>query len=356
MDVATQAAGEFGEDVGDLAGAVLHLPHQGAQGPAGLGGEGRGEVAVEDRRDVLVEGRRLLGVADEGGECGERPTFVGGFDEVDAAEDLVEDLRLGVLGGEDREPQVLVELFEPGAHAREVGGHALGLLEDVGDALVGAAPVEHDRAGVAAADAGDLGVDAVAFGVERGESAGAVGVGVDRVAPHRLGEADQPGFGRRLRWGARLFEHPDRIEARGGELVGLPARRGGRPPHEDARAPPVVAVGLRGAGAEREVVAQILEVGVDALMEVLGDHTRARPAEVGIEGHCHHGKVVGPEHAQSLIGLEQSLVGECGTQGRHDLHCPGRRECTPIRGPRSQVPHLSPGFALRRSSDRPGGP
>ena len=59
---------------------------------------------------------------------GEGAPLIGGFDEVDAAEDVVEDVGLGVLGAEDARAQVVVELFEAGSDAGEVGGQALGLI------------------------------------------------------------------------------------------------------------------------------------------------------------------------------------------------------------------------------------
>ena len=126
------------------------------------------------------------------GEGGERSALVGGFDEVDAAEDLVQYLGLGVLGGKDRDPQFLVEFFEAGPNASEVGGQALRLLEDIADSLIRPASVKDDRTGVTATDAGDLGIDAVAFCSQGFQSAGAVRVSVDGQLPHRLGEADQP--------------------------------------------------------------------------------------------------------------------------------------------------------------------
>src|SRR5699024_2907905 len=86
VDVAAQAAGEVREARVDLAAAVLHVAHEAAQGAPGARGELTGEVAVEDRGDVLVERGRLLRVADEGRERGEGPALVGGLDEIDALE------------------------------------------------------------------------------------------------------------------------------------------------------------------------------------------------------------------------------------------------------------------------------
>ena len=63
------------------------------------------------------------------------------------------------------------------------------------------------------------------------------------------------------------------------------------------------------------MVTQLLEVGVDALVQVLGAHPRPGPSQVGVEGPGHDREVVGPEHAQSGIRLEQPPVGERGRQG-----------------------------------------
>ena len=109
------------------------------------------------------------------------------------------------------------------------------------------------------------------------------------------------------------------------ELNERPAESASTAADQDVGGAPVVAVGLRRLRPEIEVIAQLLEIGLEELMQVVGRHPRARRPQVSRQQGCGDRHVIGPQQAQRGALAHEPPVGERGGEGGHASHRAGPR-------------------------------
>ena len=225
-----------------------------------------GEVAVEDRLQILVETGAGVRVREQLMEAEEGTAGLGTLNAVDAAEDVVEHLAAGGVQGDDAFAQGAAEREDLGADAGEVPGNLLGQGDDLGQALGGLGPVDRDE--VPGLGTSDLLVKGGALGAQGVQASRSGRVAVPSEAADLGGDGVQARPGNGGAGVIAMHQEADGGLRRGGQLVSLRPSAGRRSAHEHAVPAPLVAVGPGGARSIHPCRTQRGEVLIDELMEL----------------------------------------------------------------------------------------
>ncbi len=159
-----------------LATALEHGAGEAAQEVALVAVQAPGKATRQHRFQRGIELGALLGVIEQTPEGLEAAPCITLADHVHAFEQLRQHVAALAFIVDDAFAELAVELLEVIAHAPEILGQLVGQADDLARTFQGALAIQ--RGDAAGADAGDLGVDAVALVAQRREAGIGVGLGL----------------------------------------------------------------------------------------------------------------------------------------------------------------------------------